>query len=106
MAAESLLGVIQTIIQEDMQGSKLTDLCFGTVAKASPLTISIEGSALIIPEVALTLTDAVVARSVNITDSNGDTATVPLSTALQVGDRVVMLRCAKGQRFIVLSRVQ
>ena len=106
MASESLTGVLQTIVQNTMQGMNLTDLSFGTVVSASPLQIAIEGTALIITEIALILTDAVTARSVNITDSNGDTATVPLSTALQVGDRVIMIRCAHGQRFIVLSRVQ
>lgn len=99
-----LLGVLQQIIQNNMQGMKLTDLCFGTVASADPITITLEGTMQPIPAAAIVLCDAVKARSVTVTDSGGYTATVPLSTALTVGERVIMMRCAHGQRFVVLSR--
>lgn len=99
-----LLGVLQQINQNSMQGMKLTDLCFGTVATASPVTITLEGTMQPIPAAAIVLCDAVKARSVTVTDSGGYTATVPLSTALQPGERVIMMRCAHGQRFVVLSR--
>lgn len=103
-----LLGVLQMINQNNMQGMKLTDLCFGTVATADPVTITLEGTMQPIPAAAIVLCDAVKARSVTVTgtDSAGDTVTitVPLSTALQPGERVIMMRCAHGQRFVVLSR--
>ena len=99
-----LLSVLQQIIQNNMQGMKLTDLCFGTVETADPVTITLEGTMQPIPAAAIVLCDAVKARSVTVTDSGGYTATVPLSTALTVGERVIMLRCANGQRFVVLSR--
>ena len=99
-----LLSVLQQIIQNNMQGMKLTDLCFGTVATADPVTITLEGTMQPIPAAAIVLCDAVKARSVTVTDSGGYTATVPLSTALTVGERVIMMRCAHGQRFVVLSR--
>lgn len=99
-----LLSVLQQINQNGMKGMKLTDLCFGTVATASPVTITLEGTMQPIPSAAIVLCDAVKARSVTVTDSGGYTATVPLSTALQPGERVIMLRCAHGQRFVVLSR--
>ena len=99
-----LLSVLQQINQNGMKGMKLTDLCFGTVATASPVTITLEGTMQPIPAAAIVLCDAVKARSVTVTDSAGDSVTVPLSTALQPGERVIMLRCANGQRFVVLSR--
>ena len=99
-----LLGVLQQIIQNNMQGMKLTDLCFGTVATTDPVTITLEGTMQPIPAAAIVLCDAVKARSVTVTDSGGYTATVPISTALTVGERVIMMRCAHGQRFVVLSR--
>lgn len=105
MADESLLGVLQKISQQNMKGMKPTDLCFGTVATASPVTINLEGTMQPIPAAAIVLCEAVTARSVTVTDSNGDSVTVPLSTALQPGERVIMLRCGAGQRFLVLSRV-
>lgn len=108
MSDTNLLGVLQTIMQENQKGMKLCDLCFGTVASASPLTITLEGTMQPLPTVALVLCDSVVDRSetVTATDSDGDrvTVTVPISRALKGGERVVMLRCSGGQRFIVLSR--
>ena len=99
-----LLGILQQINQNNMKGMKLTDLCFGTVATADPVTVTLEGTMQPIPAAAIVLCDAVKARSVTVTDSNGDSVTVPLSTALAVGERVIMMRCAHGQRFVVLSR--
>lgn len=99
-----LLSVLQQIIQNNMQGMKLTDLCFGTVETDDPVTITLDGTMQPIPAAAIVICDAVKARSVTVTDSAGDSVTVPLSTALQPGERVIMMRCAHGQRFVVLSR--
>lgn len=100
-----LLGVLQAINQESLKGMKPTDLCFGTVAQPEPdIRILLEGTMQPIPTAAIVLCDSVRARQVVCTDSNGDSVTVPLSTALTAGERVVMLRCAQGQRFVVLSR--
>ena len=73
-------------------------------AADDPVTVTLEGTMQPIPAAAIVLCDAVKARSVTITDSNGDSVTVPLSTALTPGERVIMMRCAHGQRFVVLSR--
>ena len=101
----ALLGVLQAIIQESMRGMKPTDLCFGTVAQPAPdIRILLEGTMQPLPPAAIVLCDSVRARQVVCTDSNGDSVTVPLSTALTAGERGVMLRCAQGQRFVVLSR--
>lgn len=105
-----LIDILHKIVQESVKGMKPTDLVFGTVATASPLTITLETTMQPIPEVALVLTDAVTARTVSVTATTSDGATVtvniPVTEALQAGERVVMLRCAAGQRFVVLSRVQ
>ena len=99
-----LLSVLQAINQAGFKGMKPTDLCFGTVATADPVTITLEGTMQPIPSAAIVLCDSVRARQTTATDSDGDTVTVTLSEALQAGERVVMLRCAQGQRFVVLSR--
>lgn len=93
-----LIEVIQKIAQDAQEGTKPTDLVFGTVAAGG--TVILENTMLPIPASALILTDNVVSRSV----TSSDGATVQLSTGLVPGERVVMLRCASGQRFIVLSR--
>ena len=93
-----LIEVIQKIAQDAQDGTKPTDLVFGTVAAGG--TVILENTMLPIPASALVLTDNVVSRSVKSSDG----ATVQLSRGLSPGERVVMLRCASGQRFIVLSR--
>jgi hypothetical protein len=93
-----LIEVIQKIAQDAQEGTKPTDLVFGTVAAGG--TVILENTMLPIPSSALILTDNVVSRSVKSSDGS----TVQLSTGLAPGERVVMLRCASGQRFIVLSR--
>lgn len=93
-----LIEVIQKIAQDAQDGTKPTDLVFGTVAAGG--TVILENTMLPIPASALILTDNVVPRSVKSSDG----ATVQLSRGLSPGERVVMLRCASGQRFIVLSR--
>ena len=100
-----LLSVLQAINQANYKGMKPTDLCFGTVAQPEPnITIQLEGTMQPIPSAAIVLCDSVRARQTTATDSRGDSVTVTLSEALQAGERVVMLRCAQGQRFVVLSR--
>ena len=93
-----LIEVIQKIAQDAQDGTKPTDLVFGTVAAGG--TVILENTMLPIPASALILTDNLVPRSVKSSDG----ATVQLSRGLSPGERVVMLRCASGQRFIVLSR--
>lgn len=98
-----LIDVIHGIVQDTNKGLKLTDLCFGTVEATAPLSITLETTMQPVPAAALILTDSVVARTVEIEVAD-ETVTIPLSEDLQPGERVVMLRCASGQRFIVLSR--
>ena len=100
-----LLSVLQAINQANYKGMKPTDLCFGTVVQPEPaITIQLEGTMQPIPSAAIVLCDSVRARQTTATDSRGDSVTVTLSEALQAGERVVMLRCAQGQRFVILSR--
>lgn len=93
-----LIDIIQKIAQDANEGSKPTDLVFGTVAAGG--SVILENTMLPIPAAALVLTDNVVPRSAKTSDG----ATVQLSAGLAPGERVVMLRCSAGQRFVVLSR--
>lgn len=92
-----LLDILHQMVQETVAAQKPADVAFGTVTSASPLSIRVEGTMQDIPAVALILTWPATEITVGSTTIN---------QALQVGDRVVMLRVSKGQRFIVLSRVQ
>jgi hypothetical protein len=99
-----LIEVLQGINQESYAGMKPTDLAFGTVQSLSPLTIQTESTMQPLPEEALILTDTVKAKSYSGTTSDGASFSVTINEGLAVGDRVVLLRCASGQRFIVLSK--
>ena len=99
-----LIEIIQKIVQDDIKELKLTDLVCGTVITSAPLSIQIDSMMQPIPEQALILTDNVKAKSYSGKTSDGATFTVIINQALQAGERVILLRCSGGQRFIVLSR--
>lgn len=100
-----LIDVLQQIQQEGYKGMKPTDLVFGTVTSLAPFTVQIESTMQPIPEAALVRTFGVMPRSYTGTTSDGASFTCVINPGLAAGDRVVMLRCAAGQRYIVLSRV-
>lgn len=56
-----------------------------------------------IPEKALVLTSSVIAKTAPVMGGQGGTVTI--NEGLAVGDKVVMLRVSRGQRYIVLSKV-
>lgn len=99
-----LLGVLQQIMQENQQAMKPTELAFGTVVSVGPLSILVDNTAEPKPEAGLILTDSVVSRSAKVQGGSG--GTVVINPGLAAGDRVVMLRVQRGQRYIVLSKVQ
>lgn len=101
-----LIDIIQKLIQDGVEQLKLTDMTIGTVMTNAPLSITIDALMLPIPQAALLLTDAVSPKSVSGTTSDGASFTVVITQPLQVGEKVILLRCAGGQRYIVLSRVQ
>lgn len=100
-----LIDVLQQIQQEGYKGMKPTDLVFGTVTSLAPFTVQIESTMQPIPEAALVRTFGVMPRSYTGTTSDGASFTCVINPGLAAGDRVVMLRCDAGQRYIVLSRV-
>ncbi len=97
-----LIGVVQQIVQNAMEGVKLTDIATGTVASASPLTVQVDATMQVISEKALLLTDGVKYRTASVQGGNG--GSVVINDGLKTGDKVLMLRVSKGQRYIVLSK--
>ncbi len=100
-----LIEVLQQLFQNGYEGLKPTDLAFGTVQTVSPLSVMIEGTMQPLPEAALVQTIGVVKREYTGTTSDGASFTVVLNPGLAVGDKVVMMRCAAGQRYVLLSKV-
>jgi len=102
-----LVGAIQQIIQANLEAQKLTELEAGTVTSASPLKIKVTADLPELPEDVFVLTKAVEAwdEEVTIEYSGGTPQTATIHhKGLQVGDKVVLLRVLKGQKYIILSR--
>ena len=102
-----LVGVIQQIIQANLEAQKLTELEAGTVTSASPLKIKVTADLPDLPEDVFVLTEAVKAwnEEVVVDYPGGTSQTVTIHhKGLQVGDKVVLLRVLKGQKYIILSR--
>lgn len=100
-----LIEVLQQIFQGGYEGLKPTDLAFGTVQTVSPMSVLIEGTMQPLPEEALVKTIGVMPRSYTGTTSDGASYTTVLNPGLAAGDKVVMMRCAAGQRYVLLSKV-
>lgn len=99
----NLLGVMQEIMQENQKAMKPTEVAFGTVATVSPLSILVDGTSQPKPEAGLILTEAVIPKTVQVQGGGG---MVVVNKGLAVGDKVVMLRVSRGNRYIVLSKAQ
>lgn len=99
-----LVGVLQQLAQEVIKGMRLTDMSVGTVVSVSPLSVQTDSSMPPIPEKALSLTDAVIARTANVQGGAGGTVTI--HEGLKIGDRVLMLQVKNGQNYIILSKIK
>ena len=93
---------INSIAQGNQAGQKPADVAIGTVIQPFPLKIQIDGSMQPIPAAGLIQTVGVVAKTAQV--QGGEGGTVVINEGLDAGDRVVMLRVSKGQRYIVLSK--
>lgn len=99
-----LIDVLQGIMQENSAALKPADVVMGTVTSVSPLSVQVQATMQNIPAAALILTSAVVAKTAQV--QGGEGGTVIINEDLVVGDKVVMLRVSRGQRYIILSKTQ
>ena len=103
-----LIDVLNMISQNNQAAQKPADIAFGTVTSLSPLSIQVHGSMQSIPAAAIILTSAVTERIVDVEGITEDMPhlTVKVNEGLSMGDKVTMLRVSKGNRYIVLSKIQ
>ncbi|MDY2738954.1 MAG: DUF2577 domain-containing protein [Acidaminococcus sp.] len=126
MSDINLYQAFQSAMAQNVNDMKLSDCILGVVESASPLVIRIDQRTLIKSDY-LILTDLVRDFSVDITVSHttenraggsGDPAfashnhdykgrkKIIVHNGLAVGEKVVMIRQAGGQQYIVLSRIK
>lgn len=128
-----LKDVVYQMIDQKMKASQLSDLRTGTVTAVNPLEITMNTAMAPLRSSILLLTSAVIEKKIPVLQHNhtnpegGNTGNallqseimcyengqplpvengyIILNRALEVGDKVILLRVQKGQKFIVLSRV-
>lgn len=127
-----LKDIIQKIVERTLDAMQPTDLRIGTVTATNPLEITINPAMAPLRRQVLYLTEAVIEKKIPVLRHSHacpegitteallesdiicleDGKSLPvedgyiiLNRALEVGDRVQLLRVQGGQRFVVLSRV-
>lgn len=121
MSDSSLVQVIRRIVKETVDADKPCDYTVGTVVNVNPLEVKISNNLTIDDEfidVCEKLTDYEV--KIDITDRTEPypeetpnhrhdiklrKTTIKVYNALKVGDKVAMLRRARGQKFLIIDKV-
>ena len=98
-----LIEVIQRITQNTIQAMRLMDMATGTVVSADPLSVRTDTNTQPLPAAALILTDAVREKTAGV--QGGEGGSVIITEGLRDGDRVLMLRARKGNKYLILSRL-
>ena len=98
------LSDVKRAAVEAVEAGKPFALVFGRVIGASPLTVEVDQKLRLTSE-NLILTNAV--RDFTISAETGaGTEELHVRLALRPGERVILLRAAGGQKFIILDRVE
>jgi len=110
---------MQQWIQDIIQNMKLADFCIGTVCQTAPVKIDF-GDNKIITDVGTNIfyTEQVIEKKielghkhiVEINSANYETKeklkTYTINEGIKTGDKLIMLKVAYGQKFIVLSKLR
>lgn len=97
------LNVIKKAALDAINASQPSDFCFGKVISVSPLKISVEQK--------MTLGASQLVLTRNVTDfktmvtTNSETKELTIHNALEVGEKVALMKQKGGQKYLVLDRV-
>lgn len=94
---------MRKIVLEAVASSNPADLAFGTVETLNPISIKLDQK-LILPEPNLILTRNVLDYEVEM-EIGGTKQTVKVLNALEIGDKVMLIKNQGGQQYIVLEKV-
>ena len=100
--ANELVRLVKRAAVEAVAAGNPMGVCFGTVTSASPLKIMVDQKKTL-TDAQLILTNNVRDFSVEVTCS-GETHKFKMHLGLKKGEKVILLRCDGGQKFIVLDR--
>jgi hypothetical protein len=128
-----LLDVMKQSAKGVMDDADLADICFGTVASASPLKVKVEQKYeigkenLVVPQYLTNFTVGVTvswqtenetyqhSHTVEGTESSQDSHThkhsisgtkqITINNALKSGDKVILIKQLGGQKYLIIDRV-
>lgn len=100
--ANELVRLVKRAAVEAVLAGKPMSVCFGTVISASPLKIRVDQKK-ILTSAQLIPTNHVRNFTVEITTA-GEQKKVEVHLGLKAGEKVVLIRCDGGQKFVVLDR--
>lgn len=98
-----LVGMIKTAAMEAIENDKPTDLRYGKVVSVSPLKVQVTNQ-FTIPSSMLVVPKHLTTYEVSVT-INGDKKKMTIHNALQVNDKVALIRQKGGQSYLILDRV-
>lgn len=98
-----LVRLVKKAAVEAVLAGNPMSVCFGTVISSSPLRIMVDQKKTL-TDAQLILTNSVRDFSVEITENYTDRKMIRLHFGLNSGEKVILLRCDGGQKFIVLDR--
>ena len=94
---------IKKLAMSAVENSQPSDICFGTVQSISPFMVSVEDLKLPIGASLLVLPDYLRDWTIPVTE-DGRSGIGVLSWGLKPGERVILLKKAGGQKYVILGR--
>lgn len=98
-----LIEIIKRAAMDAVENTQMCDLRYGKVVSTSPLKIQITNQ-FTIPQSLLIVPKQLTNYTVNIT-LDGETKTMTINNALNIGDKVALLRKQGGQSYFILDRI-
>lgn len=109
MLADAIVEVAKRAVEaaDGINGINGTDIAFGEVVQENPLEVMLE-QRLLLPAEVLVLTEAVIGEAVRLEGEDypeyAGRKVYAVRHNLSLGDKVLMMRAAGGQMWVVLSR--
>lgn len=87
-----------------VEASKPVNVCFGEVVSASPLKIKVEQK-MTLGKLQLILSRNVTEFTLKIKHEDESSEKITIKNALKKGEKVILIRQQKGQKYIVVDRI-